>query len=55
MQVVFHDRENKHDSEMPVPGKLQNVCVLVRLPPVLFNRFCCMDRMSPGAPFTNII
>ena len=31
-QVVFHDRENKHDFVWTVPDKLQNLCVLVRLP-----------------------
>ena len=31
-QVVFHDCENKHDFVKTMPGKLQNLCVLVRFP-----------------------
>ena len=31
MQVVFHDRENKHDIVKTVPGKLQTFLFLVRL------------------------
>ena len=40
-QVVFHDRENKHDFVKTVPGKLWNLCVFSRTFLVSLYRFHC--------------
>ena len=45
-QVVFHDRENKHDFVWTVPDKLQNLCVFSKTPPVSLYMFHCTFENS---------
>ena len=40
-QVVFHDRENKHDFVKTAPGKWWNLCVFSKTSPVSLYRFHC--------------
>ena len=45
-QVVFYDRENKHDFVKTVPCKCSNLCVFSKTSPVLLYRFRCIDLSS---------
>ena len=48
-QMVFHDRENKHDFIKTVPGKWLNLCVFSVTSPVSLYRFHCI-----GIPIINL-
>ena len=56
-QVVFHDRENKHDFVKTVPGKWCNLCVFSKISLVSLYRFHCNTiwRHRSGSTWAHIV
>ena len=49
-QMVFHDRENKHDYAKTVPGKFKRNCVLVTFPQSHYTGFTVFSIQRHLAP-----
>ena len=53
-EVVFHNRENKHDIVRTLPGKWWTLCVFSKAPPVSLYRLHCIIFME-CSPILKII